>query len=107
MAHQGVVAELDARRDRPAEVVTTGVDGVEGRRSPEVDEDGRPFVKVMSRDCIRDPVGAHPPGVVVLDADTGSRAGPDHHRLQVEGGVGKFIDAPRQRGNHAAHNNPG
>ena len=107
VAHQRVMAELDARRDRPAQVVAAGVDGVERGRRPEVDQHCRAAVEVMCGDGVGDPVGTHAPRVVVLDPDAGPGAGTDHHGLQVERGVGKFVDAPRQRGNHAAHHHPG
>ena len=84
VAHERVMAELDARRDRAAEIVATGVDGVERGRRPEVDQDRRPLVEVMRGDGVGDPVGTHPPRVVVLDADAGPRAGTDHHRLRLK-----------------------
>src|SRR6202043_663290 len=51
--------------------------------------------------------GAHPAGVVVVDADAGPRPRADDHRRPVEVGVGKFVDAPRERGNHAADHHRG
>ena len=51
VAHQRVVAELDAGGDRAAEVVAPGVDGVEGRRRAEVHEDGRTLVEMVRRDA--------------------------------------------------------
>ena len=49
--------ELEARRDRAADVGPVGGDAVERRRRPEVDDDGRRAVQPRRREGIDQPVG--------------------------------------------------
>jgi glucokinase len=107
MADQRVVAELDTGRDRSSQIVPLRIDCIEGRGRAEVHQDAGTAVEVMGGNRVGDPVGPDPARVVVLDADAGPGAGPDDHRRRIEVGVGKFVDAPRKRGNHAADHDGG
>ena len=68
----------------PPEVLAGGGDGLEGRRRPKVDDDGRPAVEVEGPDGVGDPVGTDLARVLVEHGHAGLHARLDDERLPVE-----------------------
>ncbi len=98
-AVQRVEADLDAGKDRAAEVLALGRDRFERRRGAEVDDDRRAAVEVEGGDRVGDAVGADLLRVVVEDRHAGLHARLDDDRGEAEVALGHLA----HRGGDARH----
>ena len=84
MGDERVQGDLDAGRDRAAQVVAVGVDRVVGDGGAEVDHDHRPSIFGVRGQRVGDAIGADVLGIVVANPDSGLDARSDHHRLALQ-----------------------
>src|SRR5262249_20845735 len=83
--------DLDPRREHTARELPCRRDYVEVRRGAEVDDDARHPVALAGGDCVRDPVGADLPRVVVPDRHAGRDARPEHEQVGAGPPIGKCL----------------
>ena len=81
---QGVCRDADARADGAAEVIPFLVDGTEGRRRAEVDDDDRAAEFFIRCNGVDDAVGTDFTGIVVFDVHARLDTRSDNQRCQAE-----------------------
>ena len=89
--------DADAGRDRPAQVVAVRRNRVEGGGRAEVDDAGRPAVKMFDRRGVGHPVGADGLRIVDADAHAGFDARANHQRLLSQIAPAGFLDLAGER----------